>query len=976
MTIYLTSSDPSEGLITTPTIDTFGNYILTFDSTNWNTPQSVTITGQDDALEDGAISYHIALTTSSTDTPYNNLAVANVGAVNIDNDSAGFTILSGGNLSTTETNGTASFQVVLNKAPTSDVTINLSSSNPLYGGTVSTGSTLTFTTANWSTPQNVTITGANNNIYGNISYTINIAVAPGSAPEYASLIYLPSESITNIDNDSYSTIYVTTNSDADDGGDVSSIAALYLHPGTDGISLREAIQAANASANGSSPDKIYFNLASGSRTITLNSALPDIISAVEIDGNNGSGSGTPSIELNGTNVSAEVGLHLFAGSDGSTIRGLVINRFGQEGIIVDSNNNIIAGCYIGTDVAGTTASANGWNGWYNAVWINGNNNTFGGTTAADRNVVSGNTHHGIWITGDDNFVKGNYLGVDKTGNIGLGNGCSGVGTDTMAERNSILNNVVSGNGLYSNQPWSNIEIRGTYTIIAGNFIGTNAAGNAAIGNSLGYGIDGICVYSTGSYTTIGGTTAAARNIISGNLRHGIYLNYSSYNTIQGNYIGLNAAGNAIIANGQHGIAVWGGSYNTIGGTTAAARNVVSGNLFCGIYISGVGAASSHPANYNTVQGNYIGTFADGTGSIATSGNARDGIGLRSGQPVTNNQIGGTADGAGNLIAYNAQSGVRLDYGGCTGNPILGNSIYGNGLYGIDLTNVNSLPPTMTGLGITANDLRDSDTAGGNNLQNYPVLATATMSGTQVRIGGTFNSTPNSTFRIEFFANASADSSGYGEGQRYLGFANVATNGSGNAAIDVMLTASVADGEYISATATNLTTNDTSEFAQSRIAHTAGINVTPISPLTTSEDGTTARISVALNAAPASDVTITISTSDSDEGRIVTSGGTVSTTQLTFTPANWSQAQLVTFIGVFDCSTDGNVPYTINIGSAVSSDAFYSGLNGAALISHQHRPRESASRADSACTAICERFSCILLGNRECNFHSRYRCRRQ
>ena len=96
-----------------------------------------------------------------------------------------------------------------------------------------------------------------------------------------------------------------------------------------------------------------------------------------------------------------------------------------------------------------------------------------------------------------------------------------------------------------------------------------------------------------------------------------------------------------IGNTQHGIAIWGGSYNTIGGTTTAARNVISGNAFCGVYISGVGAASGYSATSNIIQGNYIGTFADGTGSVETSGNGRDGIGLRSGQPVTNNLIGGT-----------------------------------------------------------------------------------------------------------------------------------------------------------------------------------------------------------------------------------------------------------------------------------------------------------------------------------------------
>ena len=106
----------------------------------------------------------------------------------------------------------------------------------------------------------------------------------------------------------------------------------------------------------------------------------------------------------------------------------------------------------------------------------------------------------------------------------------------------------------------------------------------------------------------------------------------------------------------------------------------------------------------------------------------------------------------------------------TGNAILGNSIFANTGLGIDLTNN----------GVTANDAGDGDT-GANNLQNFPVLTSAEMvSSTQVTIVGTINSTANSQFRIEFFSNTAQDGTGHGEGQTYLGFVNVTTDGSGNA----------------------------------------------------------------------------------------------------------------------------------------------------------------------------------------------------
>ena len=141
-----------------------------------------------------------------------------------------------------------------------------------------------------------------------------------------------------------------------------------------------------------------------------------------------------------------------------------------------------------------------------------------------------------------------------------------------------------------------------------------------------------------------------------------------------------------------------------------------------------------------------------------------------------------------------------------------NSIANNGLLGIDLG----------ANGVTANDAGDGDT-GANNLQNFPVLTSAqVVSSTQVAIVGTLNSTANSQFRIEFFSSAAQDRTGHGEGQTYLGFVNVTTDGSGNASFNTTLTATVSAGSFVSATATRsnatfTTFTDTSEFAQNVVA---------------------------------------------------------------------------------------------------------------------------------------------------------------
>src|SRR5207249_3787738 len=141
-----------------------------------------------------------------------------------------------------------------------------------------------------------------------------------------------------------------------------------------------------------------------------------------------------------------------------------------------------------------------------------------------------------------------------------------------------------------------------------------------------------------------------------------------------------------------------------------------------------------------------------------------------------NSIGGTATGAGNTIAFNVDDGVRVESG--TGNPILSNRIFSNNFLGIDLG----------GDGVTPNDPGDADT-GPNNLQNAPVLTSATVSGSSfVTVKGTFNSTPNTLFTIEFFTSAQADPSGFGEGQTLLGSFTVTTGATGDAVVNVVLLA--------------------------------------------------------------------------------------------------------------------------------------------------------------------------------------------
>ncbi len=184
-------------------------------------------------------------------------------------------------------------------------------------------------------------------------------------------------------------------------------------------------------------------------------------------------------------------------------------------------------------------------------------------------------------------------------------------------------------------------------------------------------------------------------------------------------------------------------------------------------------------------------------------NAFDANATRSGIMISSapgNTIGGTTSQQANTIAGNSGEGVIIVGNEAIGNRILGNLIYGNTDLGIDLAID----------GVTTNDVGDAD-AGPNALQNFPVLTSALTTGTTVTIKGSLDSETSTTYRIEFFANSTAHASGHGEGERYLGFADVLTDAGGHANIDEALTASVTTGEYVTATATDPSGN-TSEFA--------------------------------------------------------------------------------------------------------------------------------------------------------------------
>jgi len=226
-------------------------------------------------------------------------------------------------------------------------------------------------------------------------------------------------------------------------------------------SLRAAIEQANVSAGA---NIILFNIpGSGLYSIAVTTWLPSITDAVVIDGATQPGfSGTPIIELNGnatTYDGFQAGLVIIGGN--STVRGLAINRFAVDGIrLQGGSNNIIQGNYIGADVTGLLDRGNGFDG----IFITGGstNNTIGGLTVADRNVIAGNDDEGIDVRpGSSNLIVGNLIGVAADGATPLGNGSDGVLMSSSGASNQMTQNLISSNaGLGINLDGGNQDASG------------------------------------------------------------------------------------------------------------------------------------------------------------------------------------------------------------------------------------------------------------------------------------------------------------------------------------------------------------------------------------------------------------------------------------------------------------------------------------------------------------------------------------
>ena len=605
-------------------------------------------------------------------------------------------------------------------------------------------------------------------------------------------------------------------------------------------SFRQAILNANANPGA---DVINFQIAgSGIPTISLLNPLPDLSEAVTIDGTT---QAAGRVEIRGDQIQYPVtppdgrtfiALRIKGGN--STVRGLVINRFlwrKEEGdsvlqaggciYLADHGNNIIEGNIIGSDPHVSQ--------WLSAnssllIYPNCPNNLIGGTTPQARNVIIGATQ---LLYDGGNVVQGNFIGTNLDGtaavtgidpkfgtlrnsSIGLDSPRNLLGGTVAGARNIIAGRVGMTDGLagpgtpaYPHHIYSNL--------VQGNYIGTDVTGTKVLGGDV--------KIQDSPGNTIGGTTPAARNIISGSSRAGILVlsadDTSGGTLIQGNYIGTDKTGQFGLGNnlegvspkeadpfrpGRGGVCIFiveplfeitrTGENIAIGGSIPEARNVISASLTHGLVITGTPSKTSGRIGI-TVEGNAIGTDASGVNPL---GNKADGvfIGSRAFQCNIKN----------NIIAFNENNGVNIPEPPqdlpATKITLLNNLVYSNHSLGINLG----------AEGVAENDPLDKD-AGANDSQNYPMLDAASLAAGVLTINGKFHSTPDSTFTLQFYlGNNHAGHQLIGNLPILLLQQQVTTDKDGNArfAFAVSPPNHLTDG-WLNATATS-SAGDTSEFS--------------------------------------------------------------------------------------------------------------------------------------------------------------------
>ena len=856
VTVGLSSNDLTEG--------TVGPASVTFTTLNWNVAQTVTVTGVDDAIDDGDIAYSIVTAAAtSTDPLYNGVDPTDVSVTNIDDDTVGITVNPTSGLTTTEAGGTATFTVLLNSEPTANVTVGLSS-NDLTEGTVGPAS-VTFTTLNWNVAQTVTVTGADDAVDdGDIAYSIVTAAATSTDPLYSGLD--PTDvSATNTDDDAAGvTVNPTSGLTTTEAGGTATFTVLLNSQPT-----------ANVTVGLSSNDLTEGTVGPASVTFTtLNWNVAQTVTVTGADDAVDDGD----IAYSVVTAAATSADPVYNGVDPSDIS--VTNTDDDTfGVTVNPTSGLTT-----TEAGGTATFTVLLNSQPTAnvtVGLSSNDLTEGtvGPASVTFTTLNWNIAQTVTVTGvDDALVDGNvvytivtaaavsadpvYGGFDPS-DVSVTNTDDDVAGVTVNPTSGLTTTEAGGTATFTvvlnSQPTANVTIGLSSSDVTEGTVGpasvTFTAGNWNVPQTVTVtGVDDALVDGSIAYTIV---TAAAVSADAA---------YNGFNPSDVSVTNLDDDVVGVTVNPIAGLTT-----TEAGGTatfTVVLNSQPTANVTIGLSSSDVTEGTVAPASltFTTANWNVAQTvtvtgvddaFADGnTGYTIVTAAAASADAAYSGFDPSDVAATNTDD----------------DLVGVTVNPTAGLTTTEAGGTATFTLVLNSQPTGSVTIGLTSNDLTEGTVAPASvtfTAANWNVSQTVTVTGVNdLLVDG------NVAYTITTGVAASTDAA-------YNGF----------------------DPSDVAAT------NSDDDVA--------GVTVNPTSGLTTTEGGGNAAFTIVLTSQPTANVTIGLSSSNVAEG-------TVAPSSVTFTAVNWNVAQTVTVTGVDDALVDGIVAYTIITAAAVSADPAYAG----------------------------------------------------
>ena len=859
--INLSSSDTLEGTVSPASV--------TFSTSNWSTPRPVTVTGVNDAIPvvDGNIAYTIiTAAATSDDTNYNGLNAADVSVTNNDNDVAGFTVTPTSGLVTTEALSTATFTIKLNTQPAANVRINLSSSDTSEGN-VSPAS-VTFSTANWSTTQTVTVTGGNDNVDdGNIAYTIITANASSTDIHYDTLP-VADVAVTNTDKDTAGFTVTPTSGlvTTEAGGTATFTIRLNSEPTADVII---GLSSSNILEGTVSPTSVTFGAANWSTTQTVTvTGVDDLVA----DGNiaysiiTAAASSTDTVYNNlpvadvgatnndndfvGITVNPTSGL-VTTEAGGTATFTIVLNTQPIANVVINlSSSNILEGTVSPSSVTFSTVN------WSTTQTVT--------ATGVNDFVMDGPIVYSI-ITAAASSTDPNYSGRNAA-DVSVTNSDNDTAGITVNPTSGLVTSEAGGQATFTivltSQPTASVSIvlssndstEGTVsppsvTFGAANW---NISQTVTVTGFNDFVMDGPIVYSI--------ITAAA-------------------SSTDPNYSGRNAADVSVTNSDNDTAGI------TVNPTSGLVTSEAGGQATFTIVLTSQPTASvsivlsSNNSNEGTVLPSSV-TFTTATANWSTP------------QTVTATGVDDALVDGPIVYSINTAAAISTDpnYSGRNAADVI-------------VTNSDNDTP-----GITVNPTSGLVTTEAGGIATFTIVLN-TQPIASVSIGLSSNNSNEGTVSPASVTFGTANWSTQ-QPVTVTGVDDLLRDGPVGYTINTAAAIST-DPNYSGRNAADVSVINNDNDSP-------GITVNPTSGLVTTEAGGTATFTIVLDALPTADVVINLSSSDTTEGN-------VSPASVTFTTTNWSTSQTVTVTGVSDNESDGSVGYNIITDHAVSGDTGYDGL---------------------------------------------------